>query len=190
MRFLILASAFVAAPLVIAPIAAQAATPGLSEEFQAICANNLTDMNRSVAAAEARGYQRMPLDAPDGIDSVIVLSKTQGSNRWVVIVGHGGSPARGAKLGQAFTACSLSSSSVDAAGADEIGRWVAVPAASTTDKRVTYFFTSKAGRRTALDANNEPAVDAALRAGGYYLLQIDRNPTSTVATLTQSVAAP
>ncbi|MBX3480792.1 MAG: hypothetical protein KF842_10340 [Caulobacter sp.] len=191
MRNVMLAAAFLALPMT-APAGAQAQTAGMSltSEFQAICLANRTNMSRSVAAAESRGYSRMSVPTPDGVDSVTLLTKTVGQARWAVVVGHGGSPARPGKLGQAFVACSITAPKDASGGVEGIKRWVGVAPSASTDSRTSYFFTEQGGRRAVIDADNDPAVTAALQAGGYYLLQLDISDATTIATLTQSTAAP
>ncbi|MBI1407849.1 MAG: hypothetical protein GC145_17175 [Caulobacter sp.] len=189
MRPLMIAAAVLALPMTV-PAVARAQTADLTTEFQTICIANRTDMSRSVAVAESRGYSRMAIDAPDGVDSVTVLTRIVGQYRWAVVIGRGGSPARGGRLGQVFTACSVTAPKVGSGGADGVRRWVGVTAQEATEAKTSYLFTESSGRRSAIDPDDEAAVTAALKAGGYYLLQIDVNDTSTIATLTRSTPAP
>lgn len=188
MRSLILTAAILALPMT-APAVARAATVDLSGEFQAICVANRTDMSRAINTARARGYTVMDVPAPEGVKSMTALTRDVDGQRWAVVVGLGGSPASGLNPAQDFAACSVSGFDVGTAGADAVRRWAGVTANQATDSQTSYFFREEGGRHTALNAADNAAMIAAVKAGGFYLLQIDTKDVATAVTLTRSVPA-
>jgi len=185
MRTLVLAAA-----LMTLPMAARAAEPVLSDEFQAICIANRADLSKALSTARARGYQPLGGDAPDGVATMSRMSKTVDGKVWAMVVATGGSPANGGMPAQNFIACNVTGPVTGPASAQALRRWVGIAPQTATEIKSIYYFTETAGgRRSAIDPEDNAGLINAMNANGFSILQIDIKPAATAFTLSQSTRA-
>ncbi len=181
MRALILAAAVLALPM-----AAQAASPRLIDDYMAICAPTQTRPEAAISAAKARGYAEITIPKPEGIDTMTAMTRQVDDQTWAVVVGTYVTGKAGDAPGQDMSTCSLTGIDTGTVSADAVRRWAGMPAANMGEDKTSYFFYERNGKRTGLPADDEAASVAALKGGGYALLQIERTANLTGITLTNS----
>lgn len=183
MRALILAAALLAAP-----VAAQAASPKVIDEFMAICVSNQNQPAATIAAAKARGFVEVPVTKREGTDTLVGLVKEVDGNRWATVVATYAFKEPGADLGQDMSSCSITGNDIGTSSADAARRWAGMPAGAMGQAKSEFYFYERAGKRTPLAQGDEAATVVALKSGGYALLQIET--TEGVSSLTLTNAKP
>ncbi len=181
MRVLMMTAAVLAVPM-----AAQAADPRLIDEYMAICVPTQNNAAASIAAAKARGYAEVAIDKPAGVDTMIGMTRLIGGQTWAVVVGTYATAKAADAPGQKMSTCSITGVDVGTTSADAARRWAGMPATNMGEAKTAYFFYERGGKRTPIPANDEPATLAALKGGGYALLQVENANNLTSLTLTNS----
>lgn len=175
-----------AAAVLAAPMAAQAASPKVIDEFMAICAPNQNQPAATIAAAKARGFVEVPVAKREGTDTLVGLVKEVDGDRWVTIVATYASREPGFEIGQDMSACSITGNDIGTTSADAARRWAGMPAGAMGQAKSEHYFFERAGKRTALGKGDDAATVAALKSGGYALLQVETTDGLTSLTLTNA----
>ncbi|MDB5469324.1 MAG: hypothetical protein JWR84_884 [Caulobacter sp.] len=181
MRALMLATALLAFPM-----AAQAASPKLIDEYMAICAPTQANPTAAIAAAKARGFAEVTIAKPEGVDTMVAMTKQVDGQTWAAVVGTFATAKAGDTPGQNMSSCSITGVDIGTTSADAARRWAGMPAASMGEAKTAYFFYERNGKRTAIASGDEAATLAALKGGGYALLQIEQAEGKTGVTVTNA----
>lgn len=179
----------IAATLLAAP-AAQAAEVRLIDEYMAICVATQNAPDATVAVAKTRGYSEVPVDLPPGVDAITGLVRQSNGKTWAVVVARLNSPPRGDAPGQIMSSCAVTGPDDGMISADAARRWAGMPAANMGEAKSEFFFFERSGKRTPIPGKDEAATLAALKSGGFGLLQIEGEDDRIAISLTNSKPAP
>lgn len=179
------ATAMLAAP---APVFAQDTA---SSEFQRICLNNRANLTQAVNQAKALGYADYPAPKPAGIDTMWGMNKTASDGRgWAVVVTQSRVAGAGATPNQAYEACNVTGPLGTPDSKAAVKAWVGVAPQEESPTKVYYVYTERAGKRAAVNGADEAAMVAAIKSGGFWVLQIEDTDGKTGLTLLSVKQAP
>lgn len=173
-----------------APMTVQAASPMMIDEFMAVCVPGQNNPAATIAAAKGRGYAEVAVTIPAGVDTMVGLTRQVDGKMWAVVVGTLAVPAQPGAPAQTMSTCAVSGVDIGTTSADAARRWAGMPAGNMGEVKTEYFFYERNGKRTGIPDGDEAATVAALKSGGYALLQIEATATLTSVSLTNSKPAP
>lgn len=180
-----------AAAAVLAAPAVAFAQDTASSEFQRICVNNRANLTQAVTLAKSLGYADYPAPKPAGIDTMWGMNKTGSDGRgWAVVVTQSKVAGGGATPNQAYEACNVTGPLGTPASKAALKAWVGVTPQEETATKVYYVFTERGGKRTALNGADEAAMVAAIKSGGFWVMQIEDTDGKTGLTLLSIKQAP
>jgi hypothetical protein len=158
-----------AAVLLAAPVAAQAAQVSFITEFKTVCLDNQNDLTATEATARARGFVDKKVELPPALgDPVTLIREADGGSLAVLLTRVEGGAGAGPAL--RFVGCTVSGNELIKADRDLLAGWIAIPSTTSTN-HTTYRYRFVDGRKT-LVGGDDRALEAALRAGGVYIVDV------------------